>query len=58
MEWWYAQNILIFVRRAYLNGHPGLKQEYDFAGTSQLSLVHPKRYMEWVEWGLSHCETS
>ena len=56
-EWWYAQNILLFVRRAYLSRHLRLKQEYNFAGTSQLSLVHSKRYTEWVEWALSHRET-
>jgi SAM-dependent methyltransferase len=54
VAWWYAQNILVFATRKHLEEQPLLKKEYEFTGTSQLSIVHPKRYLEWVEWGLSH----
>lgn len=45
---WYAQNILLFVRKDSLENHEKLKQEaakeeYQY---SHLSLVHPNRYLE------------
>jgi cyclopropane fatty-acyl-phospholipid synthase-like methyltransferase len=58
VEWWYAQNSLVFMAREHLDDHPLLKREYEFIGTSQLSIVHPKRYLEWIEWGLSRYESS
>lgn len=42
VEWWYAQNILMFVAQEVLENYPVLKKEYEFAGSSQLSIVHPK----------------
>ena len=56
VDWWYAQNILMFAEQEYLKGQPSLRSEYGFAGTSQLSIVHPKRYLEWIDWGLSAYE--
>lgn len=52
VDWWYAQNMLVFVAETSLPEYPALKRELDFAGTAQLSLVHPRRYLEWVEWGI------
>jgi len=51
VEWWYAQNILLFAPGAQLERRPALRREYEFAGTRQLSIVHPHRYLEWIEWG-------
>jgi len=48
VEWWYAQNILIFVRKDYLEHHPLLKKESETTTTSQLSVVHPKKYLQAV----------
>jgi hypothetical protein len=53
VEWWYAQNALFYVERGYLDCHPLLQKEYEFAGRRVLPLVHPKRFLEWVEWGKS-----
>ena len=53
VEWWYAQNTLLFVDSGELDRRPRLRQEYEFAGTNQLSIVHPRRHLEWVEWGLA-----
>jgi SAM-dependent methyltransferase len=53
VEWWYAQNALFYVERGYLDCHPLLQKEYEFAGRTVLPLVHPKRFLEWVEWGKS-----
>ncbi len=45
VEWWYAQNMLIFVSQVYLEDHLSLKREYENA-TPQLALVHPKLLMQ------------
>jgi SAM-dependent methyltransferase len=42
VEYWYAQNILIFAKRDYIETHPDLKKEYDNTCVSLLSIVHPK----------------
>ena len=42
VRWFYAQNILMFVRQGYLESHPLLKREFESSDTSQLSIVHPK----------------
>jgi SAM-dependent methyltransferase len=55
VEWWYAQNKFLYAERGYLESHPLLRREYEFAGGAALPLVHPKRYLEWIEWGLSLC---
>ena len=53
VEWWYAQNLLVFATPEQLERHPPLRREHEFAGTAQLSIVHPRRYLEWVEWATS-----
>jgi SAM-dependent methyltransferase len=45
VEWWYAQNILIFVDAASLKNYPLLKKEQECTNLRQLSLVHPKLYL-------------
>lgn len=49
VEWWYAQNILMFFRRTYLDSHPLLRKEFENTATSQISIVHPKKYLELAE---------
>lgn len=46
IEWWYSQNILLFSRKDHLAGHPLLKKEFENTDPSQLSIVHPKKYLE------------
>lgn len=55
VEWWYAQNLLLFAARGHLESLPLLRQEYERTGGTAPALVHPKRYLEWVEWGLEQC---
>jgi hypothetical protein len=55
VEWWYAQNTFLYVERGRLEGAAVLQREYEAAGPHALPLVHPRRYVEWVEWGLSLC---
>ncbi|PIS14419.1 hypothetical protein COT64_02780 [Candidatus Shapirobacteria bacterium CG09_land_8_20_14_0_10_39_12] len=42
---WYAQNILFFVKRDYLQKNKMLRKEYQQTHKSFLSLVHPKLYL-------------
>jgi SAM-dependent methyltransferase len=45
VEYWYAQNILIFADKNYIKSHPILYSEMKNTVSSQLSLVHPKMYL-------------
>ncbi|MCJ7444962.1 MAG: class I SAM-dependent methyltransferase [Methanotrichaceae archaeon] len=45
VEYWYAQNILFFASKDYLENHPILRGEMESTIKTQLSLVHPKMYM-------------
>ena len=44
VEWWYAQNILLYVERAFLQANDALRREA--TSNPPLSLVHPKRYLD------------
>ena len=45
VRWWYAQNLLLFVREDALARYPALVEESARAGTEALPLVHPKKYL-------------
>ena len=49
VEWWYAQNTFLFVRSSHLEASSSLKNEI-LRHPLSLSLVHPKAYLEVVEW--------
>jgi SAM-dependent methyltransferase len=51
VEWWYAQNVLLFVREDHLPAHPELAREAQRTRPLQLSLVHPRKYLDGVLWG-------
>jgi SAM-dependent methyltransferase len=55
VEWWYAQNAFLYVEQGPLEADPVLGREYEAAGPVALPLVHPRRYIEWIEWGLGLC---
>jgi hypothetical protein len=48
VEWYYAQNILLYVERGYLNSNSFLQQEAENTPPTPLSLVHPVKYLELV----------
>ena len=48
VEWWYGQNILVFSRKDYLASNPLLKEEFENTHPSQLSIVHPRKYLELI----------
>jgi SAM-dependent methyltransferase len=45
VEWWYAQNTLLFARADLVESNPTLKAEFERTNPAQLSLVHPKQYL-------------
>lgn len=46
VEWWYAQNMLVFARPDRLESLPALKDEAELTDLRLLSLVHPRKYLE------------
>lgn len=45
VEWWYSQNALLYVKREELERNPPLLYEFERTNLTQLSLVHPNRYL-------------
>src|SRR6202007_3322970 len=45
VEWWYAQNALLFVSMELLASNPSLKSEFERTNPEQLRLVHPRLYL-------------
>lgn len=45
VNWWYAQNTLMFLRRDRLNEYPHLRRELVTTETSLLSMVHPTGWL-------------
>lgn len=58
VEWWYAQNILLYCRRDYLAMAPSLREELVNAQPGPLSLVHPKKYLDLIQLQLTAQELS
>jgi len=50
VEYCYAQNILVFARQDYVASHALLNKEAANTAHSQLSIVHPRKYLEEIEW--------
>src|SRR5204862_2903390 len=46
VEWYYAQNLLMFARRDFLERWPALRAESERTVASQLALVHPRTYLK------------
>jgi SAM-dependent methyltransferase len=45
VEWWYAQNTLLFVRKSFVESNPVLKAELEQTNLNQLAVVHPRQYL-------------
>jgi len=56
VQWWYAQNILLYTTSDHLKKWPRLGTEYEHMGTTQLALVHPQKYVDCIEWGVNQQE--
>jgi SAM-dependent methyltransferase len=46
VDFWYAQNCLVFARREALSSYPKLMASVDRTDPSMLSLVHPRLYLD------------
>lgn len=46
VEWWYAQNTILFVCPELLESDSALKAEFEQTDPKQLSRVHPRNYIE------------
>jgi SAM-dependent methyltransferase len=46
VEWWYAQNTILYANEAGLKAHPNLRKSSSSVG---LSVVHPRQYLHLVE---------
>ena len=45
VEWWYAQNALLYVCKDSLESNATLKAEFERTNLCQLNLVHPRQYL-------------
>jgi SAM-dependent methyltransferase len=45
VEWWYAQNLLLFVDERTLDSGAALQSDWIGTGTRRLALVHPRLWM-------------
>jgi SAM-dependent methyltransferase len=48
VEWWYAQNILLFANQPYIDARPQLRKAFEQTNPQALCLVHPKNYLSKV----------
>lgn len=49
VNWWYKQNLLLYVRRDRLAAYPALAHEAEASATLPLALVHPDKLRETCE---------
>jgi SAM-dependent methyltransferase len=45
VEWWYAQNTLLFAQSSLIENNAQLKSEFEKTSPNQLCLVHPRQYL-------------
>ena len=50
VEWYYAQNLLLFVAQDFLNKRPALQKALAQSIQPPPALVHPRKYLEVIEW--------
>ena len=49
VAWWYARNLLVFVKADALEDFPMLQAEHAVTNVSQISVVHPKLLLAWCD---------
>jgi SAM-dependent methyltransferase len=52
VEWFYAQNIMIFASAKLIHNNAILRQEHEKTKLEQLALVHPKRFLQPAQPGV------
>jgi SAM-dependent methyltransferase len=50
VEWWYAQNTLLYVERERVEREPRLRAAYEATRLQPLSVVHPRKYLWLIDW--------
>ena len=45
VEWWYAQNALLFAQASLIENNASLRVEFEKTALAQLRLVHPRQYL-------------
>jgi SAM-dependent methyltransferase len=45
VDWWYAQNTLLYAKAELFESNDALKGEYERSSLGQLRLVHPRQYL-------------
>jgi SAM-dependent methyltransferase len=50
VEWWYAQNTLLYVEREVLAREPRLATAREATQGQPLSVVHPRKYLWLIDW--------
>ena len=50
VEWWYAQNMVMYVRGDELSRFPVLERAYDPQEEAPPALVHPGKLLELMDW--------
>lgn len=45
VSFWYAQNLLLFVKKDYLKNNSAMKREFERTEGYALSIIHPKLYL-------------
>jgi SAM-dependent methyltransferase len=53
VEWWYAQNALLFLHENLLESNQVLKAEFEHTSSNQLCLIHPRNYLGVVKPGVT-----
>jgi SAM-dependent methyltransferase len=46
VDWWYAQNLLVFCRASNLHDYPLLAEAHARTDHARLDVVHPRNYMD------------
>ena len=46
VDWWYAQNTILFAEAKYVKSNPTLQAEIEKTNLDQLNIVHPRSYLE------------
>ena len=50
VQFWYRQNILIFLKYNELDNYPLLRDEFDNSSNCPLSIIHPQQYLNIVDY--------
>lgn len=53
VAWWYRQNLIVYAGEEALERHRRLREAVRWPGEQPARLVHPERYLEWVEYGIT-----